>query len=193
MNLLILLPRGGLLRIRTLQPLISSSSSTRLYVSTRNQGELCSDLGRVLALTDPSSWGSENTTHKTRVLDVNYNSSNMELVSPQPLSPPPVSATAVPRSTLPPLSPFPSPQPSMPTLSQCPHLSPPAGRHRCCTAVGNSEVVPQSRRGAEGGYERGRVQRSCSVSHQPSSQVFLTSERERNTAAFCHATALTRP
>mmetsp|Transcript_1893 Transcript_1893/g.4278 ORF Transcript_1893/g.4278 Transcript_1893/m.4278 type:complete len:214 (+) Transcript_1893:43-684(+) len=26
------------------------------------------------------AWGSENTTHKTRILDVNYNSSNMELV-----------------------------------------------------------------------------------------------------------------
>lgn len=27
------------------------------------------------------SWGSENTTHKTRILDVTYNSSNNELVS----------------------------------------------------------------------------------------------------------------
>jgi small subunit ribosomal protein S8e len=26
------------------------------------------------------SWGSENTTHKTRILDVTYNSSNNELV-----------------------------------------------------------------------------------------------------------------
>lgn len=38
------------------------------------------------------SWGSENTTHKTRILDVNYNASNNELVRPRvrsrrPLSP----------------------------------------------------------------------------------------------------------
>ena len=38
------------------------------------------------------SWGSENTTHKTRILDVNYNASNNELVrsrfrSRRPLSP----------------------------------------------------------------------------------------------------------